>query len=789
MLPPIGRVALTGEASATADARNGALARVRRGRIVGQSLARSPLAASPTPSGKPFRRRVAAPTGFFPLAATSDGASLDARARARELGDDGREARLRLPAAADAARRDDEPAPPAGSSEALVDASAAEPLAIARRVRARPASARSGTEGGVADVEHNASSACGQRSNGEGSATAMASRISASTSALLPGAPGPRARRRLARPASGQARRIAPHLGDGAQAPARGGVAAGAAAPDGGEAGLGRRGQRARAVPRASARALRVGGFAAQPLVEDVTGGRADEAATRRRPGARPSATARAAERASGVRASAAAAPAARRVRGGGVAVAGSMAAMAAVAHGTQTASAAASEAATFAAAAVAAEQATCAPPKRAPTPPRPPVMPPLPRVRTMLAAGARAPAAGRGATGSASAPDLGAEGGHAGVQRSIGEMYTFGRALGGGSFGQVRLATHRLSGCAVAIKVTARSALVSARLRHRAEMEWRLQAWLDHPNIAKVVHVCESPSQLLIVQEYVDGGSLAAYLEMRHGRVPESDAASVLLQLVSALQYCHARDVCHRDVKLDNILLDYWGRVKLTDFGLAVRSRGAMLSMACGSLLYNAPEILDGRQYDGAAADVWAFGVTAYVLTTGRFPFDASNAKVLQQRVRAGNLRLNETSASPELRALLCSALSHDPADRPSMRELATHSWFAQYADRNLRVVGVDGRSPAESALDAPTAALLAARAGVSVHDVARAVRGEDADEYMAAGHLLLRWRTAHEREWGAAKEGEGVGDGNERGAKAASDLMQREYGSVGRSANGTQS
>mmetsp|Transcript_15178 Transcript_15178/g.36069 ORF Transcript_15178/g.36069 Transcript_15178/m.36069 type:complete len:727 (-) Transcript_15178:101-2281(-) len=329
---------------------------------------------------------------------------------------------------------------------------------------------------------------------------------------------------------------------------------------------------------------------------------------------------------------------------------------------------------------------------------------------------------------------------------------YLFSRLIGRGSFGHVRLATHNLSGCRVAIKITPKSALSSARLRHRAEMEWRLQAWLDHPNIAKVVHVAEDNAHHFIVQEYVQGGSLAHYLEMRHGHVPETDAASILKQAAAALVYCHAHDVFHRDVKLDNVLLDYWGRCKLTDFGLAVRSRGAKLTMPCGSLLYNSPEIIRGVPYDGGAADVWAFGVMAFALTTGVFPFEASNLQLLRQRVGRGRFMLNEKSVSVELASMLKAALVVEPSERPTMSQLLSHAWFLKFADPALKIAGVAGRSTLEvpSAIFAPAVSKLVETGEVTAEAVEAAVTGTVDDPYLSAGHLLMRWRIEHDAEWG---------------------------------------
>jgi serine/threonine protein kinase len=278
----------------------------------------------------------------------------------------------------------------------------------------------------------------------------------------------------------------------------------------------------------------------------------------------------------------------------------------------------------------------------------------------------------------------------------------------------------------------------------------------------------------------------------------PPSSPPPLPLKAAAALAYCHARHVYHRDVKLDNLLLDYWGRCALADFGLAVRlgptaaapaaiatpavvatadgdaaaAGGAdgrageaasataparpppaakrQLRAACGSLLYNAPEILNGAPYDGGPADVWAFGVVAFVLTTGAFPFDAPDAARLRRRVLRAVPAWPRRAAqlSAELRALLEACLNFQPAERPTMAAVLRHPWFARFADAAL-AVSADGR-PAEppDADDEAEAAADGAQGGEG------AVPAETSREYRAVGRLLLRWKASHEARWGAGEE-----------------------------------
>lgn len=135
----------------------------------------------------------------------------------------------------------------------------------------------------------------------------------------------------------------------------------------------------------------------------------------------------------------------------------------------------------------------------------------------------------------------------------------------------------------------------------------------------------------------------------------------------------------------------------------------------------------------------------------------------MLQQRIRAGRFRV-DPSLSAELAALLRAALCPEPSRRPSMAELLRHPWMERFADPSLAVVGPEGRPPARPDVDAWAIARLAESSGRSAEEVERRVRGAEADEYVAAGHLLLRWRREHEALWGAGEAspaGEGVGAG----------------------------
>lgn len=201
--------------------------------------------------------------------------------------------------------------------------------------------------------------------------------------------------------------------------------------------------------------------------------------------------------------------------------------------------------------------------------------------------------------------------------------LFDVGPPIGRGQFGTVSPATHRLSGCTVALKACDKCSLQVSdpKTLHRVRQEARvLQYKLGHANVVRCFGLVETVDVISIVLSLEPGESLAAFVS-RNGALEEVTAAPAVLQVARALRHCHERKVCHRDVKLDNVMYDSTsGRAVLVDFGLALvqRTKVARLDVRCGSAEYSAPEMVDPRSkgYHGPAVDAWAFGVLVYVCT-----------------------------------------------------------------------------------------------------------------------------------------------------------------------------
>ena len=194
---------------------------------------------------------------------------------------------------------------------------------------------------------------------------------------------------------------------------------------------------------------------------------------------------------------------------------------------------------------------------------------------------------------------------------------------LGCGNFGTAKLMRRRATGELVAIKYIERG----GRIDENVKRELVNHCLLRHPNIVRFIECALTERHLAIVMEYASGGELFdRVLRSPNGRFTEGEARYFFQQLISGVAYCHAKGVAHRDLKLENALLDGGAvpRLKICDFGY---SKNAFIDSdpksTVGTPAYIAPEVLERKAYDGKTADVWSCGVTLFVMLCGRYPFE----------------------------------------------------------------------------------------------------------------------------------------------------------------------
>ncbi|XP_066575141.1 serine/threonine-protein kinase MARK2 isoform X3 [Amia ocellicauda] len=245
---------------------------------------------------------------------------------------------------------------------------------------------------------------------------------------------------------------------------------------------------------------------------------------------------------------------------------------------------------------------------------------------------------------------------------------YRLLKTIGKGNFAKVKLARHVLTGKEVAVKIIDKTQLNSSSLQ-KLFREVRIMKLLNHPNIVKLFEVIETEKTLYLVMEYASGGEVFDYL-VAHGRMKEKEARAKFRQIVSAVQYCHQKCIVHRDLKAENLLLDADMNIKIADFGFSNEfTMGNKLDTFCGSPPYAAPELFQGKKYDGPEVDVWSLGVILYTLVSGSLPFDGQNLKELRERVLRGKYRI-PFYMSTDCENLLKKFLILNPAKRGSLEQ-----------------------------------------------------------------------------------------------------------------------
>ncbi|KAF0498698.1 Pkinase-domain-containing protein [Gigaspora margarita] len=252
---------------------------------------------------------------------------------------------------------------------------------------------------------------------------------------------------------------------------------------------------------------------------------------------------------------------------------------------------------------------------------------------------------------------------------KSVGN-YILENTIGEGTYGKVKLATHKLTGQKVAIKIIPKihAENLTREIHHHR--------YLHHPNIISLFEVIPSENKIYMVLEYCEGGELYDFLVNRK-RLKENLARKMFGQLCRAVKYCHDRRVVHRDLKLENILLDAHKNIKLGDFGFTREYESKkLLETICGSTGYSAPEMLTGKKYSGLEIDIWSLGVILYTLLCGSLPFDDDDENEMKLKIMKGEYEMGEF-LSDEAKDLIKSILQLEPKERPTLKQILQHAWF----------------------------------------------------------------------------------------------------------------
>ncbi|XP_064267237.1 hormonally up-regulated neu tumor-associated kinase isoform X1 [Passer domesticus] len=259
---------------------------------------------------------------------------------------------------------------------------------------------------------------------------------------------------------------------------------------------------------------------------------------------------------------------------------------------------------------------------------------------------------------------------------------YLIGRKLGEGSFAKVREGLHVVTGEKVAVKVidkkrAKKDTYVTKNLRR----EGQIQQMIRHPNIAQLLDILETENSYYLVMELCPGGNLMHKIYEKK-RLEEHEARKYIRQLILAVEHLHRAGVVHRDLKIENLLLDEDNNIKLIDFGLSncagILGYSDPFSTQCGSPAYAAPELLARKKY-GPKIDVWSIGVNMYAMLTGTLPFTVEpfSLRALYQKMVDKEMNPFPTQLSSAAINFLRSLLEPDPAKRPNIQQALANRWL----------------------------------------------------------------------------------------------------------------
>ncbi|KAJ5157516.1 uncharacterized protein N7482_008616 [Penicillium canariense] len=374
---------------------------------------------------------------------------------------------------------------------------------------------------------------------------------------------------------------------------------------------------------------------------------------------------------------------------------------------------------------------------------------------------------------------------------RSVGN-YSVGRLIGKGSFGKVYLASHKLTnGSKVVLKSSSKEDTNLAREIHHHRQ-------FLHPHIARLYEVVVTESLVWLVLEYCPGmidwkaqfgqgwkdkceltglsigDELYNYL-LRHGPLPVDKVKRIFTQLVGAVAYVHSKSCVHRDLKLENILLDKHENVKLCDFGFTREYEGkaSYLQTFCGTICYSAPEMLKGEKYAGEKVDVWSLGIILYALLAGELPYDDDDDQITKNRILSEAPTYNDKFPD-DAKALINLLLSKRPLIRPSLDEILAHPFLAEHAPEQLAILKIPRPSPFTTPLEKTTLQRMKS-AGVNIDEVIENVLAQRCDPLAGWWALLIEKEQRKEQKRERKRREREVEAKNLRRLSAASSRLEK--------------
>ena len=245
---------------------------------------------------------------------------------------------------------------------------------------------------------------------------------------------------------------------------------------------------------------------------------------------------------------------------------------------------------------------------------------------------------------------------------------------MGKGSYASVKLAINKYNRNKYAIKIYSKKTLLDPQKKSIVNNEIKILKQLDHINIMKLYEVIDTVKYLYLIMEYIDGISLLDKIKKsKEHYFEEQRALKIFIQIVKANIYCQSKNICHRDIKLENILIIKDDIIKLIDFGFAVKTdKETYQNLFCGSPSYMAPEIVNKENYIAQYSDIWSLGVLLFSMLYGRFPFKGQTQKELFEKINEAKVEFpNDIEINDKIKILLLKIFVTIPPQRPSLQEI----------------------------------------------------------------------------------------------------------------------
>lgn len=316
---------------------------------------------------------------------------------------------------------------------------------------------------------------------------------------------------------------------------------------------------------------------------------------------------------------------------------------------------------------------------------------------------------------------------------------YLLGRKLGEGSFAKVKEGLHTLTGQKVAIKVIdKKKAKEDAYVSKNMRREGKLLQMIIHPNIIQLYELMETENSYYLVTELCEGGDLMDYICARK-YLSEVCTRKFIRQIISAVDYLHRIGILHRDLKIENLLLDKNLNIKLIDFGLSNYTKSELCITQCGSPAYAAPELLAHKKY-GSKVDVWSIGVNMYAMLTGNLPFTVEpfNIKSLYNKMMKNEMNAIPEHLSKNGEDLLRKLLNPDPARRISLKEAMEHSWLNEGYANPLKPFPYPNK-PTEEQVNPTIMRYMNSNMEFNVNEIAENIKSNKPSSSLATYYLLL--------------------------------------------------